>query len=594
MHRCLFINTYYDAFINAFYSGAPGLASRPYNVQLDAIQGELFGDSNFYSKGIKNAGWYAEDVIVNCLPLQQAWADENGFSGSLSGIAEEQIRRAKPDVLYIQDMNAIPSEFLAAVKPYVGLVAGQIACPFGNSVPFAYYNILFSCVPHFVRLFRSNGLTAYYQPLAFNPAVSSQGIAFKQRSILCSFVGGISPAHAKAYGLMDLLAKETPVKFWGYGVDGLPAESPIRPKHQGVVWGKDMFAVLKSSLITINRHIDIAENYAANMRLFESTGCGALLITDYKDNLSDFFDIGNEIIAYRSPEECVALVKYYLSNPDEAGDIAFAGQQRTLREHTYEKRMEKTAELLERHIRYKKEKEHFTMPDMSKISYGHTPIQENQVAGEFTTAWKSPEIPKKQRALVQQSLFGMFAGQPPAECQVLADIISPYVFPGGKVLEIGCASGYYYEILEYLLNTRINYTGLDYSESLISMAADYYPKTKFITADGAFLPFADREFPIVISSCILLHVPNYVHHISETARVASDYVVAHRTPVCRLSCTRYMTKFAYGVKTVELIFNESEILSEFEGRGLKLMDSSEYYSNEAGDEFHVTYLFKRI
>ncbi len=69
------------------------------------------------------------------------------------------------------------------------------------------------------------------------------------------------------------------------------------------------------SFITINRHIDVAENYANNMRLFEATGCGALLITDYKDNLNELFEIGEEIVAYRSPEEAAALIKYYLSNP---------------------------------------------------------------------------------------------------------------------------------------------------------------------------------------------------------------------------------------------------------------------------------------
>ena len=31
--------------------------------------------------------------------------------------------------------------------------------------------------------------------------------------------------------------------------------------------------------ITINRHIDVSENYANNMRLFEASGCGALLIS---------------------------------------------------------------------------------------------------------------------------------------------------------------------------------------------------------------------------------------------------------------------------------------------------------------------------
>ena len=51
------------------------------------------------------------------------------------------------------------------------------------------------------------------------------------------------------------------------------------------VWGLDMYRALARSKITINRHINVAENNANNMRLFEATGTGSLLITDRKDNL---------------------------------------------------------------------------------------------------------------------------------------------------------------------------------------------------------------------------------------------------------------------------------------------------------------------
>ena len=32
------------------------------------------------------------------------------------------------------------------------------------------------------------------------------------------------------------------------------------------------------------------------MRLFEATGCGTLLITDWKENIEDFFKIDKEIV----------------------------------------------------------------------------------------------------------------------------------------------------------------------------------------------------------------------------------------------------------------------------------------------------------
>jgi predicted SAM-dependent methyltransferase len=125
------------------------------------------------------------------------------------------------------------------------------------------------------------------------------------------------------------------------------------------------------------------------------------------------------------------------------------------------------------------------------------------------------------------------------------------------------------------------------------MAKDYYPAAAFYAADGEDLPFRNKQFFVAISSCILLHIPNYREHIRETVRVAKRYVVAHRTPICRKRTTQYLKKFAYGVETVELIFNEKEIVSEFVSNGLKLLTYYEYDSNPNQDHFEATYIFEK-
>jgi spore maturation protein CgeB len=86
------------------------------------------------------------------------------------------------------------------------------------------------------------------------------------------------------------------------------------------------------------------------MRLYEATGVGTLLVTDRKDNLGDIFDVGKEVVAYGSREEAADLIHYYLAHPEEAEAIAKAGQMRTLRDHTYKKRMEELIPILDRHF----------------------------------------------------------------------------------------------------------------------------------------------------------------------------------------------------------------------------------------------------
>lgn len=593
---CVFINTYYGAFLDGVYRKNPGLQGESYAKQKKILQQECFGDSDFYSHWLTIAGFSGDDLIINCSQLQEAWANENICSAPDSELVIEQIRRAKPYVVYIQDMNDTSRDFLQAIRPFVRMIAGQIATPVVRQIPFDCYDVIFSSFPHYVSKFRPAGLTSYYQPLAFDPRVLERITVpdYRERSIGCSFVGGISALHVESYRLLEMLAEKTPIEFWGYGAETLPADSRVHARHHGEAWGKEMFQVIGQSRITINRHGEVAENYANNMRLFEATGCGALLITDYKDNLNDLFQIGTEIVAFRSPEECAALVNYYLAHPDEAEVIAKAGQARTLRDHTYAKRMEQTAEILSRHLRYQGETDRLPPVDATKISYGHMPIAAAEVTPAMTSAWQSHDIPARQRALVQHELKEMYRGNVAVPFKTLSDILNPIVSNGDSVLEIGCASGYYYEILEYLLNKRIAYTGVDYSEAMIKMAKNYYPKVKFFTADGANLFFSDRQFHTVISSCILLHVPNYRDHIFETARVADKFIVASRTPICKSRPTQLLKKFAYEVEAVELIFNEEEFVREFALNRFELVRAAEYQADPATDAYQITYLFRRV
>lgn len=590
---CLFINTYYDGFLIDFYRKHPELLGAPYREQQGLLEAHCFGDSDFYSAGLIQAGWSSDDLVINAEPLQQAWMRENGCDASGFDLVVEQVKRARPNAVYLQNLGLGTAEFLAAIRPHTELIVGQIAYPLPAQTDLSGFDIIFSSFPHYVERFRKAGITAYYQPLAFEPRVleSLTRFPYAKRPIEVSFVGGISPQHGKGYQLLESLAENLPILFWGYGAETLAPESAIRARHHGEVWGKDMFYLLGASQITINRHIDVAENSANNMRLFEATGCGALLITDYKENLGELFEIGKEVVAYHSPQECIELVRYYLAHPEEAQLIAAAGQARTLRDHSYGLRMRQTAEILERHLRYRREIGSLPMP--SRISEGYHQRAAHEITGELESAWQNTGIPLQQRALVQQQLQDMCHGEVAAPFQVLADLLKPCLASGMPVLEIGCASGYYYEVLEYLLNKRIAYTGVDYSQAMIDLARSYYPGPSFLTADGASLPFPDKSFPLVISGCVLLHTPNYAQHVAETARVAERWIAVHRTPVCRTRPTAYFSKRAYGVETVELRFNEQELLDLFREHGFEVKQALGYQSRPEADEYEASYLLER-
>lgn len=590
---CCFINTFYAGFLESHYQKNPNLLRASYKEQHDSLLKECFGDSDFYSTGLQRAGCQAEDLIINCAPLQEAWSKEQGSLAEGLSIAVEQIRKLKPDVLYCQDLTLAP-DFLEAIRPYVGLIVGQVASPYGQA-RLDFYDIIFSSFPHFVKRFREMGIASYYQPLAFDAGVLErvEQLPYDLRPVACSFVGGISADHQRRREFFEKVAGEIPIDFWGYGKENLSLDSPIRRRHYGEVWGRDMFSSLAHSKITLNNHIDVAENYANNMRLFEATGCGALLVTDYKDNLAELFEIGKEVVAYRSTEECIALIKYYLEHPAEAAKIARAGQERTLQNHTYIRRMEDTAQILDRHLGRKINRSKYSNPNMGAISTGYSTIDRAQIGTPLIEAWKCPEMAQRQRALVETELDQMYQREAPAVYRTLAGILQSRVFSGASLLEIGCSSGYYSEVLRYLLDVPIQYTGVDYSEPMIEMARALYSRAEFQVADGARLPYPAGQFYVAVSSCVLLHVPNYPDHIRETVRVAQRYVVAHRTPIFKKKPTAFFEKLAYGVKTVEIRFHEQEIINEFLGHGLSLRDQIVIDSNPATDEYTVTYLFEK-
>ena len=108
-----------------------------------------------------------------------------------------------------------------------------------------------------------------------------------------------------------------------------------------------MYRVLARSRISVNYHIELAGPFANNMRLYETTGVGTLLLTDWKENLSELFEPDVEVVAYHSPDDCVEKIKHLLSHESERARIAQSGQARTLRDHTYKSRMAELAAIVQ-------------------------------------------------------------------------------------------------------------------------------------------------------------------------------------------------------------------------------------------------------
>ncbi len=354
--RILIVDTFYGPYLQRLYASGE-LIQQPWAVQHKAHFEGGFGTGDAYSYWLGLLGVEAIEIVANSIPLQRAWSQENrpdllqlqNPGKQLLAILEAQIRWFQPTVLYVQDINWLPAGFLQYLKPLVEMVVGQNACPLATNLDLSPYDLLLTSLPHYVCKFRNMGVKASYFPIGFDERLLQWHQTDGSRPHALTFVGGLGGYHSKGTQMLEAIAQELPLQVWGYGGQQLPPDSTLKQRWQGEAWADDMYGLLANSQITINRHIDIAESYANNMRLYEATGMGACLLTDSKLNLPCLFEPDHEVVTYSSPAEAVSKLKQLLEQPEAASAIAARGHARTLKHHTYRERMAELLALLQRH-----------------------------------------------------------------------------------------------------------------------------------------------------------------------------------------------------------------------------------------------------
>ncbi len=209
------------------------------------------------------------------------------------------------------------------------------------------------------------------------------------------------------------------------------------------------------------------------------------------------------------------------------------------------------------------------------VSSHYSNLQESVALAEgrrLCKAWQDNVLPQRQRVLVEHQLREYRSGVRVDVFDVFVSSLLglPETVSDMSLLEIGCSSGYYSEVVR-IAGLPVKYSGCDYSEAFISLAREKHPSVDFAVADATSLDYPDSSFDIVVSGCCLLHIVDYVRAIEETARVAGRYAVFHRTPVVWGQPEQWYRKQAYGIETVEIHFNESEFLATLQRNGLGLL-----------------------
>ena len=96
------------------------------------------------------------------------------------------------------------------------------------------------------------------------------------------------------------------------------------------------------------------------------------------------------------------------------------------------------------------------------------------------------------------------------------------------VLEIGCGTGMWYELLK---DTGIKYVGTDASSEMLEWAKKDYPEADFRVMDGYDLTFKDNSFDYVLINDVLKHVDKPDIIIKKALKIAKKAILLSNTLV---------------------------------------------------------------
>lgn len=108
----------------------------------------------------------------------------------------------------------------------------------------------------------------------------------------------------------------------------------------GEVHGVEHVAAINSGKMYLSFSKTIAGFNNVKVGLFEAMACNQVVITEYMDELNDYFEINKEILCYRDEAELIKTIAYYISHDEERERIRANAYRHFLSSHTYTKRWE--------------------------------------------------------------------------------------------------------------------------------------------------------------------------------------------------------------------------------------------------------------
>jgi len=366
------VHTFYPPYLESFYAQNSSYSACSFYEQLNALVRDGFSANHMIAPYMDQHGYETHLVIANNCYAQEQWARENGVILEASNnwiheITRRQIETMKPDILYLSDPITFDSKFIRSLTWRPRLIMGWRAADIPRETDWCGFDVMLSCLTGLRDAARRLGAKSTEHFFPGFPVWMNSQISAVQPGYDVVFAGSWTPEQHRSRNELLQAVADNSVGAYSCGYFLNSGNTPLPPSvsavNHGPRFGIEMYKTLRSGRIVLdararhlyfdqalNQLVDMGRNETANMRIFEVTGCGSFLLTEFFDNLEDFFEIGKEIEIYRDSDELKRKIRYYLDHPDEREAIARRGQERCLRDYSMERRAEEFDRIIKKHL----------------------------------------------------------------------------------------------------------------------------------------------------------------------------------------------------------------------------------------------------
>lgn len=373
--RVMQVHSCYGKYCEYFYAAQPHLATQPFSEQMKAWVRDAYAGVHIMTPYL--AGCETMLVMSNCLEAQGAWlsahgAPLNNVEDWQNEIVRQQVLVFQPDVLYIPDSIRFGAEFIRSLPFRPPVIMGWRGADVPLGTDWTGYDVMLSGLPRLLALAESLGAGKGVMFAPGMPSWIAREVEHIPQDVDVVFVGSVYPRqHIHRLALMESLAEGAIRHGFSLALYLLCDEALItptmRPYVRPPVFGMDMHKALRRGRVVVDdrayhgvimpdgsKRMDLGGDDTINMRMFEATGGGSLLLTESFPGVARYFEPGLEVAMYTDYADAVDKVLYYLSHPAERETIAAAGKARCMGEHNMKNRSKLFIEIAARTLKDKK------------------------------------------------------------------------------------------------------------------------------------------------------------------------------------------------------------------------------------------------